>query len=150
MAPVDSRDYVLCMYSVLEPRRCAKHNVACQHSEQTRDVHPMPVQCWPAVSYAGPSIKRAVVQRLVFADSSWSGSAGSASPVLASIHSALVSTSCVHIPSFGRAVTGNAADSAMEVSVYFTSVHITEGITEGRAVTGKKERSDASEKEVYT
>ena len=28
-------------YSVLEPRRCAKHNVACQHSQQTRDVDPM-------------------------------------------------------------------------------------------------------------
>ena len=70
--------------------------------------------------------------------------------VLASIHSALVSTSCwrgvhahsawhfaadskmgvsayfksVHIPSFGRAVTGNASDSEMDVSAYFTSVHI--------------------------
>ena len=34
MAPVDSRDYVLggIYYSVLEPRRCGKHNVACQHA----------------------------------------------------------------------------------------------------------------------
>ena len=74
---------------------------------------------------------------------------GPASPVLASIHS--VSNSCwrelVHIqrgtvlqtakwkyllislvcilPSFGRAVTGTAAESEMEVSAFFTSVHIT-------------------------
>ena len=53
----------------------------------------------------------------------------------------------VHIPSFGRAVTGNAADSEMKLSVYFTSVHIP---SFGRAVTGKRERSDASKKEVYT
>ena len=71
--------------------------------------------------------------------------AGPASPVLASIHSALVSASCwrerVHIQfslllqttkwkyllisqvcilrSFGRAVTDTAADSEMEVSAYF-------------------------------
>ena len=83
---------------------------------------------------------------------------GPVSPVLASIHSALVSTSCwwerVHIrrgallqtakwkyllisqvcilPSFGRAVTGTAADSEMEVSADFTSVHIP---SFGRAVT---------------
>ena len=31
---------------------------------------------------------------------------------------------CVHIPSFGRDVTGNAAASKMEVSAYFTSFHI--------------------------
>ena len=49
----------------------------------------------------------------------------------------------VHIPSFGRAVTGNAADSEIEVSSYFTSVHIPYF---RRAVTGKRERSDASEK----
>ena len=51
MASVDSRDYVLSgnYYSVLEPRRCAKHNVACQHSQQTWDVDPMLVQCWPTI-----------------------------------------------------------------------------------------------------
>ena len=40
MALVNSRDYVLSRiyYSVLEPRRCAEHNVACQHSQQTRDI----------------------------------------------------------------------------------------------------------------
>ena len=35
----------------------------------------------------------------------------------------------------------------MEVSAYVTIVHIP---SFGRAVIGKKERSDASEKEVYT
>ena len=40
-----------------------------------------------------------------------------------------------------------AADSEIEVSAYFTSVLIP---SFGRAVTGKSERSDAREKEVYT
>ena len=40
-----------------------------------------------------------------------------------------------------------AADSKMGVSAYFTSVLIP---SFGRAVTGKSERSDAREKEVYT
>ena len=57
MAPLDSRDYVLrgIYYSVLEPRRCAKHNVACEHSQQTRDIDPMLVQGWPTVFDAGPA-----------------------------------------------------------------------------------------------
>ena len=38
-------------------------------------------------------------------------------------------------------------DSEMGVSAYLTSVHIP---SFWRAVTGKRERSDASEKEVYT
>ena len=42
----------------------------------------------------------------------------------------------VHIPSFGRAVTGTAADSEMEVSAYFTTVHIP---SFGRAVTAKQQ-----------
>ena len=72
---------------------------------------------------------------------------GPALPVLASIHSSLVSTSCwrervhiqlgemgvsayftsVHIdlPSFARAVTGDAADNEKKVFAYFTSMHIT-------------------------
>ena len=114
MAPVDSRDYVLSgiHYFVLEPRRCAKHNVACQHSQQTRDVDLMLVQCWPTVCNAGS----ALVQRLVSSGlrSIAAGllvvltaggeykltstqcllNVGPASPVLASIYSALVSTSC--------------------------------------------------------
>ena len=75
MAPVDSRDYVLIYYSVLEPLRCAKHNVACQHSHLTRDIDPMlahDLRRWP-------SIKPALVQRFVFAGlrsiARWSGSA---------------------------------------------------------------------------
>ena len=32
-----------------------KHNVACQHSQQTRDVDPMLVQFWPTVCDAGPA-----------------------------------------------------------------------------------------------
>ena len=103
MAPVDSRDYVLSgmYYSVLEPRRRAKLNVACQYSQQI-------LRRWP-------SIKPALAQRLVLAGirSIAAGlvvltaggdykptptqclvNVGPASPVLASIHSALVSTSC--------------------------------------------------------
>ena len=44
-------------------------------------------------------------------------------------------------------MTDTAADSVMEVSAYFTSVLIS---TLPRAMTGKRKRSDASEKEVYT
>ena len=137
MARVDSRDYVLSRiyYSVLEPRRCAKHNVACQHSQQTQDVDPMLVNSGP------PSIKPALVQRLVLADSSSSGSAycwrrlqadtGTMSvKCWASISGAgqypfspsryfMPVGACAH--SAGCA----AADSDMEVSAYFTSVHIT-------------------------
>ena len=48
MAPVDNRDYVLSgiYYSVLKPRRCAKHNVA-----NTSSKHETLTQCW---SNAGP------------------------------------------------------------------------------------------------
>ena len=70
MAPVDSRDYVLSgiYYSILEPRRCAKHNVACQQLLRpiTRwsgsaycwrrvqaDIDPMSVKCWASVAGAG-------------------------------------------------------------------------------------------------
>ena len=76
------------------------------------------------------------------------------------------------MPSFGKAVTGNDADNGMEVSAYFTRVHIycllsfvtgtavdcgmeaTAYFTSvliqsfGRAVTGKKNRSDASKKRI--
>ena len=47
MAPVDSTEYGLSIIydSILEPRRCAKHNVACQHSQQTRDIDLLLVQC---------------------------------------------------------------------------------------------------------
>ena len=58
MAPVDSRDYMYVLsgiyYSILEPPPCAKHNVACQHSQQTQDIDPMLIQCWPTVCDAGP------------------------------------------------------------------------------------------------
>ena len=66
----------------------------------------------------------------------------------------------VHIPSLGRAVTGNASDSEMEVSAYFTSVHIYRLFWKGcdrhcyRQRNGSiclfhKCESDASKKEVY-
>ena len=82
-----SRDYVLngIYYSVLEPRQCAKHNVACQHSQKTRDVESMLVQCWPTilvVHTAGGEYKPTPTQCLL--------NVGPASSVLASIHSALV------------------------------------------------------------
>ena len=65
MTSVDSRDYILSgIYTpVLEPRRCAKHNVACQHSQQTRYVDPMLAQRLRRL----PIIKAALVQRLMFA-----------------------------------------------------------------------------------
>ena len=98
MAPVDSRDYVLS-----ECGRCATHNVACQHSQQTRrwsnagSMLANHLRRWP-------SIKPALVQRLVFAGLR-SGGQYKPTPiqcllniepasVLGSIHSALVSTSC--------------------------------------------------------
>ena len=86
--------------------------MACQQSQQTRDVDPKLVQCWLR---RWPIIKPALVQRLVFAGlrSIAAGlvvliaggdykpsptqcllNVGPASPVLASIHSALLSTSC--------------------------------------------------------
>ena len=45
---MDIRAYVLSLisYSVLEPRRCAKH------SQQTRDVDPMLDQRWPSIKPA--------------------------------------------------------------------------------------------------
>ena len=144
----------------------------------------MQVQCWPTVCDAGPTSNQhwfntsclLIAAGLVVPTAGGDYkptptqcllNVGPASPVLASIHSALVSTSCwrerVHVqtakweyllnsqvcilPSFGWAVTGTAADNEMEVSAYFTSVLIP---SFGRAVTGKKERSDASEKKVYT
>ena len=60
MASVDSRDYVLSgiYYSVLEPCRCAKHNVACQHTPSEHDVDPVLVQCWPTVCDAGPALNQ--------------------------------------------------------------------------------------------
>ena len=51
------------------------------------------------------------------ANSAWRAAAGSKMEVSAYFTS-------VHIPYFGRAVTGNATDSKMEVSAHFTSVHI--------------------------
>ena len=55
-------------------------------------------------------------------------------------------TVCI-LPSFGKASTGTAADREIEVSAYVTSVPISAFV---RAVTVKGERSDTSEKEVYT
>ena len=80
---MDSRDYVLSgiYFCVLEPRKCAKHKVACQDSQQTTtDDDPMLDQCRPTVcDRLRPSIKPALVQRLVFAGlrsiAHWSGSA---------------------------------------------------------------------------
>ena len=53
----------------------------------------------------------------------------------------------VHIPSFGRAVTGNAADSEMEGSTYFTSVHIP---SFGRAGTGTAADSEMEVSAYFT
>ena len=98
-------------YSVSEPRRCVKHNVACKHSQQTQDVVPILVQCWATVCDAGPASYQHWFNTLCLLGCG-SGSAcaaggeykptptqcllnvGPASPVLASIHSVLVSTSC--------------------------------------------------------
>ena len=131
MASVDCRDYVFwyggtvfistvtkssfgsiswATVLISSHRRCAKQNVACQHSQQTRDVdqcwsnsgppsaalaqHPTstgstPRVCWDAglaVHTAGGEYKPTQTQCL--------SNVGPASSVLASIHSALVSTSC--------------------------------------------------------
>ena len=127
---MDSKDYVLSRvyyrysyYSALEPHQCAKQNVACQHSQQTRDVEPMLVQCWPTVCNSSPTSNQhwfdALCLLVLRSIARWSGSAyitslvvitaggeykptptqcllivRPASPVLASIHSVLVSTSC--------------------------------------------------------
>ena len=87
MAPVDMRDYVISgIYdSVLEPRRCAKHNVAAK-TRRAPNAGPMLALHLQRL----PSIKPALVQRLVFAGLR----SVATGPVLASIHSALVSTSC--------------------------------------------------------
>ena len=71
MVPMDSRVYVLSTiyYSVWEPHLCTKHNVACLVALTAGgDYKPTPTQCLLNV---GPAL-----------------------PALASIHSALVSTSC--------------------------------------------------------
>ena len=74
---VDSRDYVLSRiyYSVLEPHRCAEHNVACQHSQQTRDVGPMLVQCGPTGCDAGTASNQFNTVCWATFNSSWSGNA---------------------------------------------------------------------------
>ena len=98
MAPVNSRDYVLS-----ECGRCATHNVACQHSQQTRrwsnagSMLANHLRRWP-------SIKPALVQRLVFTGLRTGGQYKPTpvqcllniepASVLDSIHSALVSTLC--------------------------------------------------------
>ena len=55
MALVDCTDDVLRVtyHFVLEPRRCVKHNVAYQYSQQIRDIDQMLVQCWPTICDAG-------------------------------------------------------------------------------------------------
>ena len=117
MAPVDSRDYVLSRtyYSVLNSTPCGKNNVACQHSQQTV-CRPNAGSMLAHSLRRWPSIKPALVRRLVFAGSCVQLHAGlvvltaggeykptltqcllNVGPtllVLASIHSALVSTSC--------------------------------------------------------
>ena len=116
MAPVDSRDYVLSRiyYSVLEPHRCAKHNVACQHPHQTRYVASMLVQSWPTVCDAAPVSNQHWFNASCLLGVQWHAglvvltAGGEYKPTptqcllnirpalrfLASIHSALVSTPC--------------------------------------------------------
>ena len=52
----------------------------------------------------------------------------------------LISQVCI-LQSFGRVVTGTAADREMQISAYFRSV-LKQSF--GKAMTGKRERSDAS------
>ena len=114
MAPVDSRDYVLSgiYYSVLKPRRCAKHNVAYEQSQQTPDPNPMLVQCWPTICNAGPASNKPWISASCLlgcntglvvltaggeykpTPTEYLLNVGPASPVMVSIYSALVSTSC--------------------------------------------------------
>ena len=170
MAPVDSRDYVLggIYYSVLERRRCVKHNVACQHSQHTRDETQLqtspgstPCVCWAAFnsSWSGSAYCwwRLQADTHPMSAKCWASIAGAGqfpfSPsqyfMLAGAHAhsawraaadsemeVSAYFTSVHIPSFGRAVTGTAADSEMEVSDFFTSVLIP---SFGRAVTCRPE-----------
>ena len=96
--------------------------MACQHSQKTRDVSPMLAhrpRRWP-------SIKQALVQRLVFADSSWSGNAYCWRRLLAEIDP--MSGKCwASVAGAGQYPfsLSATADSEMEVSAYFKNVHIT-------------------------
>ena len=54
-------------------------NVPCQHFQQTRDIDPMVVQCWPTVCDAVPASNQHWFNASVFAGlrsiASWSGRA---------------------------------------------------------------------------
>ena len=116
--------------------RCAKHNLACQHSRQTQEVDPMLIQCLPTICNAGQASKQ-----------HWFSVPGAGQyPFSPSQYPMLA----------GAQNSDAAADSEMEVSAYFTSVHITvvwKGCDKqccrqrsvlipffGRAVPGKRER----------
>ena len=105
----------------------------------------MSVRCWASVDVAGQypfSPSQYFMLAGACAHSAWRAAADSGMEV-----SAYFTSVHYHISSFGKAVTGNTADSEMEVSAYFTSVLIPYF---GRAVTGKRERSDARKTEVYS
>ena len=71
MANVDSRDNIL-SGMFWNHDRCAKHNVACQHSQQTRDVAGP-----PSATLAQHQTSTGSMPRVCWAafNSSWSGSA---------------------------------------------------------------------------
>ena len=98
MAPVDSKDYVLSgiYYCVLAQHRCGKHNVACQHSQQTRDVDLMLDQCWHSACDAGPA-----------SNQHWFNASCLLIAAIWKYMYLLISQMSI-LPSFGRAVTGTA------------------------------------------
>ena len=84
------------------------------------DTDPTSVKCCASVACAGQypfSSNQYFMLTGARAHSVWCAAADSEMEVSAYFTS-------VHIPSFGRAVTGNATDNEMEVSAYFISVHI--------------------------
>ena len=144
-----------CGLSTLPANTRSWPNVVPILAHRRSNQHWFSASCWLiavrlVVLTAGGDYKPTPIQCLL--------NVGPASPVLASIHSALVGISCwrerVHIqqgallqtaiwkyllisqvyilPSFGRAVPGTAADSETEESAYFTSVLIPEGLWQAK------------------
>ena len=117
--------------------------MAYQNSQQTQDVDSMLVQCWPSVCNAGPASNQHCFNAsylLIAADLvvlttrgdykptqiQFLLKVGPASPWLASSHSALVTSQYfMLVGARAHLAMRTAANSDMEVSSYFTSVHVT-------------------------
>ena len=120
--------------------RCVKHNVACQHSQQTRDVDPMLVQCWPTVCDSGPAsnqhwfkalcllIAAGLVMLTAAAITSWHRPMSAkcwVSVAVAGQYPFSPGQYFMLAGALAHPAWRTAADSEMVVFAYFTSVHIT-------------------------